>query len=299
MFVLPTRDRMSVAIMSLEQHERGTHAVTVSVMSEREIAGLAEGASLEVSPAVAETMRNAGSHDARLDAAHVTRAARVAVAAWLRAVDGDGTALTALAEPEAMHWLLHPVRKNWQVAPGPSVTQIGIWGLEADADPPRLNLSFQFTGHRQFAGPDLADPAAAAAAAEETVFAGLLSLVLHGTGPWRLASGHVQTLDEFLGYTFTSRQETPGEYAERTGSLDPPEAAGPTRRFRLTAGFFEHDVRFGSSATIEVEREAAPARDEAVQLVWPAIEQETARALGEGDWRPSLSSLKVVELLGG
>jgi hypothetical protein len=156
------------------------------------------------------------------------------------------------------------------------------------------------------ASPSLADRTAAATAAaaeeeeeEETVFAGLLSLVLHGTGPWRLASGHVQTLDEFLGYTFTSRQETPGEYAERTGSLDPPEAAGPTRRFRLTAGFFEHDVRFGSSATIEVEREAAPARDEAVQLVWPAIEQETARALGEGDWRPSLSSLKVVELLGG
>ncbi len=101
------------------------------------------------------------------------------------------------------------------------------------------------------------------------MFAGLLSLVLQGTGPWpwRLASGHVQTLDEFLGYTFTSRQETPGEYAERTGSLEPPQAAGPARRFRLTAGFFEHDVRFGSSVTIEVQREAAPARDEAVQLV--------------------------------
>ena len=283
---------------------------TVSVMGERETAGLVERAKLEVSPAVSETMRNAGSHDDRLDAAHVTHAARLAVASWLRAVDGDGTALTALAEPEAVHWLLHPVRKNWQVAPGPSVTRIRIWGLEADTDPPKLNLSFQFTGHRQFAdpdpaAPDLADPSladrttAAAAASAETVFAGLLSLVLQGTGPWRLASGHVQTLDEFLGYTFTSRQETPGEYAERMGSLEPPEAAGPPRRFQLTAGFFEHDVRFGSSVTIEVQREAAPARDEAVQLVWPAIEQETARALGEGDWRPSLSSLTVVELLGG
>jgi hypothetical protein len=125
--------------------------------------------------------------------------------------------------------------------------------------------------------------------------------VLQGTGPqpWRLTSGHVQTLDDFLGYTFTSGQETPGEYAERTGSLEPPEAAGPARWFRLTAGFFEHDVRFGSSVTIEVQREGAPARDEAVRLVWPAVEQETARALGEGDWRPSLSSLNVVELLGG
>jgi hypothetical protein len=205
---------------------------------------------------------------------------------WLRAVDGDDTALAAMAEPVAAHWLMHPVRKNWQVAPGPAVTQIRIWELEADASPPRLSLSFQFTGHRQFADPSLADSSLADSslagrspadpslagriaadpslagriAAEETVLAGLLSLVLQGTGPWpwRLVSGHVQTLDEFLGYTFTSRQETPGEYAERTGSLDPPQAAGPARWFRLTA----------------------------------------ARALGEGDWRPSLSPLQVVELLG-
>lgn len=163
-----------------------------------------------------------GSRDDRLDAGHVTRAARLAVTTWVQAVDGDDTALTAMAVLQAA----------------------GPW-------------------------------------------------------PWRLASGHVQTLDEFLGYTFISRQETPGQYAERTGSLEPPQAAGPARRFRLTAGFFEHDVRFGSSVTIEVQREAAPARDEAVQLVWPAVEQETTRALGDGDRRPSLSSLKVVELPGG
>jgi hypothetical protein len=278
---------------------------SVSVMSEREKATLVDGASLEVYPVVAETLRSAGRRDDRLDAGHVIRAARLAVDAWVRAVDGDDAALTAMAEPDAAHWLMHPVRKNWQVAPGPSVTQIGIWELEAGADPPRLSLSFQFTGHRQLDDPGLAGPGSAgrtaAAAEEETVFTGLLSLVLQETGPWpwRLVSGHVQTLDEFLGYTFTSRPETPGEYVERTGSLEPPRPPGPARRFRLTAGFFEHDVRFGSSVTIEVEREAAPARDEAVQLVWPAVEQETARALGEGDWRPSLSSLEVVELLGG
>jgi hypothetical protein len=115
-------------------------------MSERETAAAAEGASLEVSPAVAETMRSAGSRDDRLDAGHVTQAARLAVATWVQAVDGDDTALTAMAEPEAAHWLMHPVRKNWQVAPGPSVTQIRRWELEAGADPPRLSLSFQFTG---------------------------------------------------------------------------------------------------------------------------------------------------------
>jgi hypothetical protein len=51
-------------------------------MSDRENAALVEGASLEVSPAVADTMRSAGRHDDRLDAGHVTQAARLAVAAW-------------------------------------------------------------------------------------------------------------------------------------------------------------------------------------------------------------------------
>jgi hypothetical protein len=266
-------------------------------MSTADPAALVETASLEISAPVAETMQRAGAQDDRLGAEQATQAARRAVGAWVMAVNGDGAALAAMSEPDAAHWLLHPVWKPWTVAPGPAVTQIGIWDLEADDDPPRLRVSFQFTGHRQFTDPD----EAGRTADQETLFTGMTDLVLHGTGPWpwQLSSGHVETLDEFLGYTFTSRQETPGEYAERTGSLQPPQAAGPTRRFRLTAGFFDHDVRFGSSVTIEIQREDPPARDEAVQLVWPAIEQETARALGEGDWRPSLSSLDVVELLGG
>jgi hypothetical protein len=56
-------------------------------MSECEIAAVVEGARLEVGPAAAETMRSAGSHDDRLDAGHVTHAARLAVAAWVLAVD--------------------------------------------------------------------------------------------------------------------------------------------------------------------------------------------------------------------
>jgi hypothetical protein len=34
-----------------------------------------------------------------------------------------------------------------------------------------------------------------------------------------------------------------------------------------------------------------------VRLVWPAVNKETTRALGEGDWRPSLNWLDVFELL--
>jgi hypothetical protein len=63
-------------------------------MSECEIAGVVEGARLEISPAVAETMRSAGSHDDRLDAGHVTRGAWLAVATS-PAIPADGRLLRA------------------------------------------------------------------------------------------------------------------------------------------------------------------------------------------------------------
>jgi len=69
--------------------------------------------------------------------------------------------------------------------------------------------------------------------------------------------------------------------------------------FRLTAGFAEHDERLGSSASVEVRRDTAPAPAEAEQLIWPAVWAVTVSALGEGDWRPSLNWLDVIELLGG
>ena len=107
-----------------------------------------------------------------------------------------------------------------------------------------------------------------------------------------------RALDDFLGYVFTSRRETAEEYGQRIAGSPGPAAAGSGRRFRLRAGFAEHDERFGSSAEAEVRRETAPVADEAVRLVWRAVEEETTRALGEGDWRPSLNWLDVVELLG-
>jgi hypothetical protein len=102
------------------------------------------------------------------------------------------------------------------------------------------------------------------------------------------------SVSENPGYVFTSRRETAEEYRKRTGS-----APGPGRRFRIVAGFAEHDERLGATAVIEVARETAPDRDEAVRLVWPAVEAETARVLGDGDWRPSLNWLDVIELLSG
>jgi hypothetical protein len=67
--------------------------------------------------------------------------------------------------------------------------------------------------------------------------------------------------------------------------------------YLLVAGFAEHDEKFGSSARLEVSSDPAPTREEAEQLIWPGIWAETHRALGEGEWRPSLGWLDMIRLL--
>ena len=264
-------------------------------MSESESVRLVQAASLKIRAPVAETMRQAGALDHRYRADYVSRTVRQVLAAWALAVDGDGTALAAIAEPDAAHDLLHPTRITpWQVTPGPAVTQIEVWGLEPDREPPELRVQFRFTGHRRFDDPGHAEEIGA-----DPNFVGSLGLKLAGSGPWQLSYSRIETLDEYEHYVFVSRRETPEEYRQRTGSSAacPVAAAGPARRYRIVAGFAEHDERFGSRAAVEVPLEAAPTREEAVQLVWPAVKEETRRALGEGDWLPSLNWVDVFELL--
>jgi hypothetical protein len=205
------------------------------------------------------------------------------------AVNGDGAALAAMAEPDAVHWLLHPVYKPWRIASGPMVTSIDA---HAGSDPGLLWVYFEFSGRRRFTDPLRQDDA-------ETLFAGLLQLKPTGDGSWRLTSGQVKTLDEYLGYVFACRREAPEEYRRRVAGYPGPthSGRGPGRSFRLLAGFAEHDEKFGSTAEVVIRRETPPARDEAVRLIWPAIEAETARSLGAGDWRPSLNWLDLIELL--
>jgi hypothetical protein len=262
-------------------------------MNESESVRLVQGVGLDISTSVAETMRQAGALDGSLGADCISRTARQAVAAWAMAVEGDDTALAAIAGPDAVHWLMHADQGRWEVARGPRVTQIQVSALEPDGEPPRLRIYFEFVGRRQFT-----DPAQAENADGDPTFVGLLTLTLADSGPWHLESGHVGTLDHYLGYVFTSSRETAEGCHRRTGSSSAPAAAsGPVRRYRIIAGFAEHDERFGSRAEVEVQREAAPTRYEAVDLVWPAVDEETSRALGKGDWQPSLLWVDVVELL--
>jgi hypothetical protein len=264
-------------------------------MSEFEMA-----AGLDAYPAAAAAMTEAGQ--GWFGAVMAGKAARLAVAAWAAAVNGDDALLASISDADAAHWLLNPVRKAWAIAAGPLVTEIVISHLDTAAEPPELRVTWRFTGWQRTVEPT---PEAGLAVPhgwtdEEQVFVGMVTLRFTGSGawPWRLAQGHVSTLDDYLGYTFVSRFETAEEYRRRTGTSAGDGVLVPSDAYLLDAGFAEHDVKWGSSARLEVSSDPGPTREEAEKLIWPAIRAQTDRVLGEGDWRPSLGSLRMTRLLG-
>jgi len=264
---------------------------------------MVEAAVLEIYPDAAAAMTEAGGGWFGKELA--VKAARQAVTAWAAGVNGDDTALAALADiPERVPWLLlpdgdHPWREQWVVAPGPVLTELTIWGLEPAADPPELNVQWRFTGRQRWL--DSEPGGVGGHDGDELTFVGMLTLKITGSGsetwPWQLTLAHVRTLDQYLGYTFATSTETAQEYRQRTGADGP---LAPTDNYLLVADFAEHDVKFGSTATAEVSSDPAPTRDEAARLVEPAMQEECVRGSGGevGDWRPSLSHLRVIRLLG-
>jgi len=261
---------------------------------------MVETAGLDAYPAAAATMTEAGG--GWFGTVMAGKAARLAVAAWATAVNGDGTLLASIADDEAAHWLLNPVRKAWAIAAGPLLTELTIWKLEPAAEPAELGVIWRFTGRQRPVEPK-PEPGLALPRGwtnDEQIFVGNMTLGFIGSGawPWRLSHGHVATLDDYLGYTFVSRFETAQEYRRRTRTPAGDGVLVPTDTYLLDAGFADHDVKWGSSAQLEVSSEPAPTREEAERLIWSAIWAETRRALGDGDWRPSLSSLFMIRLLG-
>ena len=194
----------------------------------------------------------------------------------------------------AAQWLISPAMERWSVGPAPLITQIDVRAFEQpDGRPPQLRVRFDFDGGQRFA-----DESRACRSRPRSSPCLSLPSPVTAPRPWLVHSGHVWTLDKFLGYQFTRRRERAGEYRERTGSLAPDAAIRPTGRYKILARFAEHDERFSSWAETEVVRAAPPSRAEAEQLIWPAIDAETARALGPGDWRPSLLYIDLIELVG-
>ena len=249
------------------------------------------GAALTIKPAVSAAIAGAQSRDDRFSAGNVKQAALRIVEAWAAAAGGDDALLAGLASPDVRQWLLQPGMERWHIGPDPRVSKIEIWDLRPDDEPPVLKLEFWCDGRQLFDDPASPD--------QHTEFIGLFELALGpGGGSWRLAAGHLRTIDQHYGYVFTSRQESVAEYRRRTGSAaEPLPAAGPVRRYRITSGFAEHNEKIGDSASVEVDRKSPPTRDEAEKLIWPTIDEVTTSRLGPGEWWPSMNWLDVIELL--
>src|SRR5439155_18347106 len=78
-------------------------------------------------------------------------AARRALDAWAEAVDGDDTALAAMATPEAVSELLHPgdpSGKTRLVVRGPQLKKLRIVALDAAAQPPAMTVEAEVAGRR-------------------------------------------------------------------------------------------------------------------------------------------------------
>jgi predicted lipid-binding transport protein (Tim44 family) len=89
--------------------------------------------------------------DARFGTDVLEIAVRRAVSAWAQAIDGDDTALAAIAEPGAIGELLYGSDGSAStrvVVRGPKVTQMRITRLDAEAKPPQMMVEIDVHGTR-------------------------------------------------------------------------------------------------------------------------------------------------------
>lgn len=119
-------------------------------------------------------------------------AARRAVAAWAEAVDGERSALGAIAEEGVMQELLHPGDPSGQtrlVIRGPATDEIRITGLDAQAEPPTMSLEVHLTGCRYIENRDTTE-VMSGSASSRTHFTEHWTMGLTGDKdqPWRIVA---------------------------------------------------------------------------------------------------------------
>ena len=156
------------------------------------VAAMVQRSPLQIAAGPAAAMTAAGGWCGQALAA---QAARLGVMAWAMAAGGDDSLLLRIGDAQQAGFFLHPYRKDWVIAPGPVVTRISIWQLETQGPgAARMKVSWDFTGAQRYDGP-VAPPGWRGPGDWE--FTGMLTLELTGDEPfpWRLASGHVDSLD--------------------------------------------------------------------------------------------------------
>jgi hypothetical protein len=279
--------------------------------------GPAQTPELIYDPAAEEAVLAAGI-DPRLDPEVLEAAIRATLAAWVDAVHERGTAArpaaSAPAAPEVAQALLRPGgpgARTRLVIRGPRIDTIEFWRLQAAAGRVAARLIVVVHGARCIEDRDTGEPVSGDLAVM-TWFHQFWDVVADSPAArsWRLElrSGPVgRDYADMSGTTFTTGRETVPQYQERTGAAGPPPAAsagpaapgepGPVRRFRISCGYFEHDVYTGGGVEITVRLAAAPSWNDAVQLVLPAIFARLTRSTGLSAWRPTIAGLDVRELL--
>jgi predicted lipid-binding transport protein (Tim44 family) len=118
-------------------------------------------------------------------------AARRAVSAWARAVDGDDADLLAVASPQAAREMLHPGDPSGRtrlVVRGPEVKHIRIAALDAASEPATMTLDVELAGRRYLEDRDTA-AVLAGSQSKATTFTERWTLALDGPAeqPWRIA----------------------------------------------------------------------------------------------------------------
>jgi predicted lipid-binding transport protein (Tim44 family) len=129
--------------------------------------------------------------DARFAPDVLETAARRAVAGWAEAIDGDDSALSAVASPAAVGALLHPGDPSGRtrlVVRGPRIRRVLIAKLDAAAKPPTMTIDVEVTGTRYVQNRDTAD-VVAGSDSSATDFTERWTMALDGPDeqPWRIA----------------------------------------------------------------------------------------------------------------
>jgi predicted lipid-binding transport protein (Tim44 family) len=198
---------------SIEQGAEGQHALSEQIVptpwSDEQAMrdeALVEGAVAEALPAdmnVAEVAKLEFDGNARAAALDLSLAdgrfapdvlevaARRAVKAWARAVDGGEAKLDGIASPAAIQELLHPgdpTGRTRLVVRGPQVRQLRVVGLDPAAEPPTMSVEVDVRGCRYLEDRDTA-AVIAGSRTRTTTFTERWTFALDGEDaqPWRIA----------------------------------------------------------------------------------------------------------------
>jgi predicted lipid-binding transport protein (Tim44 family) len=128
-------------------------------------------------------------------------AARRALAGWAEAVDGDDTALEAIATPEAFQALLYPgdpSRRTRLVVRGPKLRALRIVSLDAAADPPTMTVEADVAGRRYVEDRDTTT-VFEGSKDREVVFTERWTMALsgHDDTPWRIVDADASVIRPF------------------------------------------------------------------------------------------------------